>query len=1234
MSAKSLILCEKPSVAKSIAEVICAGNYKKHQGHITGEGNIGGSKAKPLIITWAIGHLLNLAPPQHYGLNKWDIEKLPLCPDYFALTPVKNTREQLEAIQKIFHNNVIECLIVATDAAREGEAIADRIIQEIGYEGLRKRLWISSYTPEAIQKGFQNLKAGEEYNSLALAARARAEADWLVGINATIGVTLQSRSSSGVLSVGRVQSPTLKIICDRYLARQSFVPQDYFEIHALVGNEAVKVVLINQEDSESKYEVKRFDSIEEANKVLDQIKLSNHLVCERVEQEPKTEYAPLLFDLASLQKTANKLFGFTAEETLKFAQSLYEKHKLLTYPRTDNIYLTSDLISEVEHRLSLIRGFGLFEKELNADITGNKVFNDNKKSDHHAIIPTSVTPRLETLTSEEQAIYLLVCTRLLECFSLGHLKEITKVFFSTEDTSYDFLTQGTVVKQVGWKVFMPSFLGYLKQKSSISLEQGTSKSQPGTILPEFTSNEKYRFEASREGKKTKSPALHTDASLLSAMENAGNLLIGKDSSDESKLLKKVGGIGTPATRANIIETLIKRGYLYRQARKLIPSEPGLALVKSLGHQTLFSPKMTAKWEERLSKIEALRDDYSKANKAYEQFKQGMEEYVGHLLAEIKASNLSALGDEKRGEACPNCGSSTLREGAKYIYCESDACGFKLWRNYSGTKLNSKDIKELLSPARTTTNFKKLKSKAGKEYQATLKLVKSSDDEIRDNRWKLMPVFLNEGSYSGATQKGSRKKSSRKKSLFSQKAAKLIILTIISTLTGSALFSPKVHAQKDAATSLPAISTKNIQDTFPSNRNLYNSSYPNPFLRLLDSLSSSFNFNGHECRSVDTAFFIDLVGVRSPNLFNEFEVWDTYFKGGISAQEITIIKSRAEHFFPMILQILEKQQLPLFLAHVAIIESALDHKITSSADAVGLWQLLPQTARKLGLEVSTTIDERMDVKRSTEVACKSLKYLYRHYRDWKLALIAYNFGQGRLNQKIIQADSKSYSRLWYHLPRETQHYLPALLAAMKYIPLASKPSFKQVNSIKTLKLGDFIPIQKEGSKDKQYSLSKLKKALGRDSSFLLNDLNSHFLNDQIKAQEGGQLYYVASNKAPKAFLDKLKDLLWKKFITNDKVVAKKDSIPLFHSMLPLDKDTLFPSASHITQKRKDKVSKVAKSFLEGLGSTQGAYSLFFILTPLLLLYSLTKEKINIKRGLSMKVLFVISLLLSSIVLFLS
>ena len=669
------IIAEKPSVARDIARIV--GAKSKQEGYMEGS---------DYVVTWAMGHLIALAMPEAYGFSAYKAEDLPIRPNPFQLVVRQAHRDkeyisdpaalkQLKVIRSCFDK--ADRIIVATDAGREGELIFRYIYQHLGCRKPFDRLWISSLTDKAIREGLSNLKPGSCYDNLYHSAKARSEADWLVGINASRALSIARK---GGYSLGRVQTPTLDMVCRRYIENRDFSSVPYWKLSALMEKEGVSLKAIGSADYESEAT---------AQTALATLRSQSQLTVESVVRKVAGTPPPLLYDLTALQKDANRRYGFSADKTLSIAQSLYEK-KITTYPRTGSKYISEDVFEEVP---VLLRKTGAAIKS-----PFNRHSVDNTKvTDHHAIIPTGETPL--GLSADETTIYQMVVNRFIEAFSPDSEEERMRVQFT--DGTNTFTWKACRQISLGWKAVQ-------KGKEVEAEKKEDSDEQILSSLPSLTEEEVLPLvSAEITEHKTKPKPLYTEATLLSAMENAG-----KEVEDaESKKAMAECGIGTPATRANIIETLILRDYIRREKKSIIPTEKGLAVYEIVKDKKIANAEMTGSWELALAAIEA-------GKMPSERFSQGINSYVGTICEEL----LSPSSDQKSYPAyhCPKCGQQSVGIYAKVAKCRHETCGFHVFREVCGIHLSEDNIRDLISSGRTPI-LKGLTSKAGKKFNARLVL---------------------------------------------------------------------------------------------------------------------------------------------------------------------------------------------------------------------------------------------------------------------------------------------------------------------------------------------------------------------------------------------------------------------------------------------------------------------------------------------------------------------------------
>lgn len=625
-----LIICEKPSVGMTISSAL--GIETKKDGYMESE---------DFLVSWCIGHLAELSAPSCYGkcYEKWSLEALPILPETWQLTVSKDKEKQFSILKALLFRKDVTEVINACDAGREGELIFRFVMEKAGCKKPVKRLWISSMEESAIRKGFENLKDGTDYDSLYKSALCRAKADWLVGINAT---RLFSLLYSHTLNVGRVQSPTLKMLADRSKAIMSFKKEKYYHVRLALGDaEAVSEKLSDKDAAE---------------KIATSCK-EKTAVCTSVTSEKKEAPVPKLFDLTALQKEANRIFGYTAKQTLDLAQSLYEK-KLLTYPRTDSNYLTDDMKETADKVILMLLSKLSFMQSIEFTPEITRLLNSKKVSDHHAIIPTMEFQKTELsmLPESERNILFLAGARLLMASAASHIYETVTAIFSCEE--HTFTAKGKTVLSSGWKEIEALFLMSLKEKSEKENEKE---------LPAFCEGESFEsFPIKVTEHDTLPPKAYTESTLLSSMERAGN----KETTENAE--RK--GLGTPATRAAIIEKIIKAGFVTRKGKQLLPTKDGMNLISVLP-ETLTSPLLTAQWENELSRI-------AKGEADADSFMEKIEAMTKELVENADTEKVKTeLFKQEKTEIglCPRC-QSPVYEGKKNYYCSNRDCRFSMWKN--------------------------------------------------------------------------------------------------------------------------------------------------------------------------------------------------------------------------------------------------------------------------------------------------------------------------------------------------------------------------------------------------------------------------------------------------------------------------------------------------------------------------------------------------------------------------
>ena len=665
------IIAEKPSVAREIARIV--GATKREEGYFEGGG---------YAVTWAFGHLVQLAMPDGYGVRGFVRDNLPIIPDTFTLVPRQVRTEkgykpdsgvvsQIKVIKRLFDTS--EHIIVATDAGREGELIFRYLYHYTGCTTPFVRLWISSLTDKAIREGLRKLEDGSKYDNLYLAAKARSESDWLVGINGTQALSIAA--GHGTYSVGRVQTPTLAMVCERYWENRRFTSEAFWQLHiATDGCDEGTVKFSSSEKWKEK---------EPATELYNKVKSAGTATVTKAERKEKTEETPLLYDLTTLQKEANAKHGFTAEQTLEIAQKLYEK-KLITYPRTGSRYIPEDVFAEIPKLLAFIGALPEWKGKVQPKcVPTRRSVDGGKVTDHHALLVTGEKPLF--LSKEDSTVYQMVAGRMIEAFSEKCVKDTATV--TAECAGVEFTVKGSVIRQAGWRAV---YSVEDKEETSIpDWREGDTLTLKGCSITEG---------------KTKPKPLHTEATLLSAMETAG-----KDIEDDAlRQALKDCGIGTPATRAAIIETLFKRGYMERCKKSLVPTEKGLALYSVVKTMRIADVTMTGEWEKNLARIE-------RGEMPAETFRREIEAYTREITSELlSCDKLFARRDS--GCKCPKCGTGSMQFYGKVVRCDNAECGLPVFRLKANRTLSDDEIKDLLTDGHTKL-LKGFKSKQGKSFDA-------------------------------------------------------------------------------------------------------------------------------------------------------------------------------------------------------------------------------------------------------------------------------------------------------------------------------------------------------------------------------------------------------------------------------------------------------------------------------------------------------------------------------------
>ena len=668
------ILAEKPSVAREIARIV--GAMKKEEGYFTGNG---------YHVTWALGHLVQLAMPDGYGIKGFRRDSLPVIPERFELVPRQEKTDkgykadaaavkQIKVVTKLWNES--DSIIVATDCAREGELIFRYLYAYTGCTLPFQRLWISSLTDAAIRKGLKELKDGHEYDNLYQAAKARSEADWLVGINGTQALTVAA--GRGTYSVGRVQTPTLAMVCKRFWENKRFTPEPVHQLHFTVpsvsASEVVKFA-----------SVEKWKDKEEAAALYNKVKAQMAATVVKTEKKEKVENPPLLYDLTTLQKEANTKHGFTAEQTLDLVQKLYEA-KLVTYPRTSSRYIPEDVFAEVPLLFDRLSSHSSFADKIESMGELNRRSVDaSKVTDHHALLVTPNRPM--ALYKNEQLIYDMIVGRMIEAFSPECVKDTTTVRAECEGVAFE--TKGCIVRKAGWR----SVYG---------------EDREDTVLPDWKEGDTLSMNGcTMSSGMTRPKPLHTESTLLAAMETAGRE--GMEDEEARQALKDCG-IGTPATRAAIIETLLRREYMVRVKKSLMPTEKGLALYSIVKGMDIADVEMTGRWESELAEIE-------KGRTPHEAFLRDIEGYTRKITTELLACD-KIFGHKASGCACPKCGTGTMQFYGKVVRCDNPDCALPVFRQIAGRTLTDTEMTDLLAKGRTGV-LSGFKSKQGKPFSAAV-----------------------------------------------------------------------------------------------------------------------------------------------------------------------------------------------------------------------------------------------------------------------------------------------------------------------------------------------------------------------------------------------------------------------------------------------------------------------------------------------------------------------------------
>src|SRR6266699_382425 len=704
---KTLVIAEKPSVARDLTDAL-PGPFSKNDTHF---------ESDDYVISFAVGHLVELVNPEEYDekLKKWRMADLPIIPEEFRLhARDKKAEKQLKVIHKLMKRDDVERIINACDAGREGELIFAYIYETAVIDKPVQRLWVSSMTKQAIREGFERLRPGEELQPLEAAARSRSEADWLIGMNATRAATIRGRAwVGGVVSLGRVQTPTLAMMVKREREIQAFTPEPYRLVRAQFDPRYEGMWFEGNE-------TRIFGDLARAEQIVDKVTGKDGTV-EKMEQKEQSERPPLLYGRTSLQRDANRRFGFSARRTLQAAQSLYEDKKAITYPRTSSRYLSGDLVPQLKPTAETLLPIGDYAAGaryvLGLDqLPLQRVVNDARVDDHHAIIPTDVEHDVDRYSPDERRIFDLVARRFLAVFHPAARYQRTEVVTVVEEER--FRTRGKITLEPGWRGVYGLESDLDKQAGKTADEDAGDESAE---LPKLAQGQSVKcVKAEFEDKQTKPPPRYTEATLLSAMETAGKRI----DDEELREAMKDSGLGTPATRAETIEVLIRREYIERAGKELQPTPKGLQVITMLEEHPLTSPELTGDWEKRLSDIEHGSGDRK-------EFIKGIVDLTTQTVEQIAALDKEKLRPERvELGPCPRCGAETgeiIKENSRAYGCtswksrEEPGCGYVIWKRVAGRTITPEIARQLIENGRTTEVLSGFRSKAGKPFRARLVL---------------------------------------------------------------------------------------------------------------------------------------------------------------------------------------------------------------------------------------------------------------------------------------------------------------------------------------------------------------------------------------------------------------------------------------------------------------------------------------------------------------------------------
>jgi DNA topoisomerase-3 len=723
---KTLVIAEKPSVGRDLARVL-PGPFKKEDGWL---------EADEWIVAWAVGHLVQLAEPDGYDAKykRWRMADLPIVPDTFKLeVRDERSQKQMNVLKKLLKRDEVELVINACDAGREGELIFAYIYQLAGSKKPVKRLWLNSMTMAAMKEAFASLRSSEEVELLEQAARSRSEADWIVGMNATRAATIRLKSSfDGAVSLGRVQTPTLAIVARREEEIKAFVPEPYW----LVDASFAAPPLDGEGSSAERVYAGRYHAGSKPRIADEQTAAAIVAACEgqtgtisKHERKQQRERVPLLYDLTSLQREGNTRFGFSARRTLAAAQRLYEEHKALTYPRTSSRWLTKDMIPELKPIAGQLASHSEYAKA-SAYVTGldllplARVVDDSKVADHHAIIPTRAEHNTERMNDDDRRIYDLVVRRFLAVFHPDAVFENTRLetTIAASGEEYVFRTRGKLLLEPGWRGVYGEIAADTSGGQKRGEGEGDDDEGGDQQLPKLEQGEDVRVrEIASARKETKPPRRYSDASLLGAMETAGKLV----DDEELREAMKESGIGTPATRAAIIERLIQVGYIERDGRALVATEKGCSVVRLLDSHPITSPELTGNWEHRLGKIESGADSRKR-------FMSDIASFAQETVTELDGKLKDVRIPRARLGPCPVCGNEIV-ENRKGFSCwsrDDPGCGFVIWKDKASKRLPAAVARELIKTGYTAQPVSGFRGRSGRSFRARLALQQSPEGKWR------------------------------------------------------------------------------------------------------------------------------------------------------------------------------------------------------------------------------------------------------------------------------------------------------------------------------------------------------------------------------------------------------------------------------------------------------------------------------------------------------------------------